>query len=193
MNPVQIDPRLLPTQQELARATLAAGAVAALLLVVAVLPAEAGIDPTGLGRRMGLTALAEAGRSAPVSTRPKVPEPAAEPDAPLTYSFRSDELQLTLKPAEGAEIKATMRGGDQMMYAWTADKGELYFDLHGEPKGAPPDVFTSFETGTTGAAEGDFEAPYEGIHGWYWENRGTEVVTVTLKTSGVYAKIARKM
>ena len=47
--------RDLPTSQQLRRATILAVVVAASLLLTAVLPAEYGIDPTGLGRRLGLT------------------------------------------------------------------------------------------------------------------------------------------
>ena len=45
----------LPTSQQLRRATILAAVVAAFLLLTAVLPAEYGVDPTGLGRRLGLT------------------------------------------------------------------------------------------------------------------------------------------
>ena len=44
------------------RIALAAGAallVAGIILVVAVLPAEYGVDPTGIGRRLGLTAMSD--------------------------------------------------------------------------------------------------------------------------------------
>lgn len=45
--------------RKLSLATLAAAGVAGMVLVVAILPAEYGIDPTGLGSAMGLTALSE--------------------------------------------------------------------------------------------------------------------------------------
>ncbi len=47
--------RDLPTSQQLRRATILAVVVAASLLLTAVLPAEYGVDPTGMGRRLGLT------------------------------------------------------------------------------------------------------------------------------------------
>lgn len=45
--------------RELTLATLAAVLVAGIVLIVAILPAEYGIDPTGLGRAMGFAALNE--------------------------------------------------------------------------------------------------------------------------------------
>ena len=198
--PIKVDPALLPTLHELSRATIAAVVVAAVLLVTAVLPAEAGIDPTGVGRMLGLTALGDIKQDGGAPPSPKegakstaAASPAkAEPAAPAAYAFRSDEMTLTFKPGESLEVKAVMRAGDQIVYEWTADKGDLFFDFHGEPKGAAADVFTSFEKGTKATALGEFDAPFEGVHGWYWKNRGTETVSLQLKTSGVYEKIGRK-
>jgi hypothetical protein len=44
-------------KRELLRGTVVAAIVAAVILTVAVLPAEYGVDPTGLGQAMGLTKL----------------------------------------------------------------------------------------------------------------------------------------
>lgn len=196
----RIDPALLPTSKELSVATLFAGVVAAILLVTVILPAERGIDPTGVGGVLGLTALGELKQS---EQRPSVPAVAstvaapaptvpAAPVAEAASAFRTDELTLTFEPGGSAEVKAVMRAGDQMTYTWTADKGELFFDFHGEPKGAADGVFTSFEKDSKARGQGDFEAPFEGVHGWYWKNQGTETVSMNLKTSGVYASIGRK-
>jgi len=55
-----------PSVGKLIRATLFALILAAVVLVVAVLPAEYGIDPLGTGKLLGLTQLAEqAGATAP--------------------------------------------------------------------------------------------------------------------------------
>lgn len=49
----------LPTTAQLARSTIIAVILAAAILVTIVLPSEYGIDPTGLGRVLGLTAMGE--------------------------------------------------------------------------------------------------------------------------------------
>ena len=36
------------------------------------------------------------------------------------------------------------------------------------------------------AASGTVTAPFSGIHGWYWENPGTQTTTVTLSAAGCY-------
>lgn len=54
-----VPPQEPPSTRRLLRSTLIALAVAVLLLVTVVLPAEYGIDPTGVGRVMGLTRMGE--------------------------------------------------------------------------------------------------------------------------------------
>lgn len=49
----------LPSTGQLLRSTLLAALIAAGLLVTTVLPAEYGIDPTGIGRALGLTPMGE--------------------------------------------------------------------------------------------------------------------------------------
>jgi hypothetical protein len=49
------DPSQLPSTGRLLRSTLIAAAAAATLLTLVVLPAEYGVDPTGVGRVLGLT------------------------------------------------------------------------------------------------------------------------------------------
>ena len=49
----------LPTSAQLVRSTLIAAVGAAALLVTVVLPSEYAIDPTGIGRALGLTQMGE--------------------------------------------------------------------------------------------------------------------------------------
>lgn len=49
----------LPTSAQLLRSTIIAIVTAALLLVTVVLPSEYAIDPTGIGKLLGLTEMGE--------------------------------------------------------------------------------------------------------------------------------------
>jgi len=185
---IKIDPTSLPTLRDLHRATFGIALMTTLLTIVAVLPAEYGVDPTGIGARLGLTALGELKHA---DTADAGSEEAAKPESPPVATFRTDEFTLTLAPNEGTEVKAAMAGEAQLIYSWTVQGGRVFYDFHGEPKGAPSDVFTSFEKGTAASAKGEFEAPFEGVHGWYWKNVGKQPVTIQLRTSGLYTSIAR--
>jgi hypothetical protein len=105
--------------------------------------------------------------------------------------FRTDETELTLAPGKGAEIKATMSKGQHFVFGWTAD-APVDFDMHGEATNAARDEFTSYWKDSDAASgHGAFEAPFDGTHGWYWQNLTPEPVTVRLKTSGHYLSIGR--
>lgn len=194
----------LPTSKALLKASAVALAVAALVLIFVILPAEYGIDPTGVGERMGLTAMSNSDPAAAADQElGELLEPANQaegaiaPISPLEAvwknesAYRTDEMSLTLQPNEGAEIKALMQVGERMMFTWEADGG-VNFDMHGEELNAGKDEFTSYWKGrdeTSG--HGAFQAPFAGTHGWYWRNRGTAPVTVRVKTSGYYEKLFR--
>lgn len=174
-----IDPALLPSVQGLIRASIGALVLVLVLGVTIVLPAERGIDPTGVGGWLGLTQMGQ------LKDRPAEGSP-----EPAEYAFHTDELTVTLGGREGLEVKATMRKGDELVYSWQTDGGSVFFDFHGEPTGAPKDVFTSYEKGQAKEFEGAFEAPFDGVHGWYWKNLRSRPTTVRLKTSGVYSTLA---
>jgi len=194
-----IDRSTLPSTARLLKATGIAVVVAGILLATAVLPAEYGIDPTGLGARLGLASLSTSSTT-PIATQTPAPEAEASPPAvsapqavwKSATPYRSDELTLALRPNEGAEIKAKMRAGDRFIFSWAAEGGTVNFDMHGEAPDAKGDEFTSYWKGKNeGKGHGAFEAPFDGTHGWFWRNRGKEPVTVRVKTSGFYDKLYR--
>lgn len=208
----------LPTSEQLVRSTFIAIATSAAILVAVVLPAEYGVDPTGIGRSLNLTQMGElkvqlaqeaekdrvatARAAGPASTEAPAPAmvgqatPAATaPAAPATATqtgaaegSRSDELAVTLRPGQGAEVKLTMVQGAKAKFNWSASSGVVNFDLHGDGGGRS----ISYEKGrAVPSANGVLEAAFDGNHGWYWRNRGTNDVTVTVRTEGVYSQMKR--
>jgi hypothetical protein len=195
-----------PSGRQLLMLTGLALAIAAVILFIMVLPAEYGIDPTGIGRRLGLASLSggPAPKPAPEPASKTAPAPAREPEKVLTLTpppaagtvwrasrpYRSDELSLTLRPNEGAEIKASMQQGERFIFTWVAEGGAVNFDMHGEEFNAPNDKFTSYWKGSNAVnGHGEFQAPFSGTHGWFWRNRGSAPVTVMVKTAGFYDKL----
>lgn len=194
----------LPSIKQLVVATGMAVTIAIIILLTAVLPAEYGIDPTGIGKALRLTTLNSSKVEAPVNVAAAIalqPAPVAPPAIAQLQSFtvaksvtplRSDEMTLALQPSEGVEVKASMRKGEQFVFNWTVEGGKVNFDMHGEPPGKD-DKFTSYWKATQQTeAQGAFVAPFDGTHGWFWRNRGDQPVTVKLKVSGFYEKIFKK-
>jgi len=173
----------------LARASAGAAAVAAVVLVLFVLPAEAGIDPTGVGGALGLTGNAS-GEEAAAS---QAPAAAAAPGIPArdtiakSGEWREDEMTIELPPHSGKEAKAHMAEGDSFLFSWSAEGGPVRADMHGERSNGPEGEFTSYwDDPAIESGQGTFTAPFEGTHGWYWRNKGDTPVTVTVRTSGFY-------
>jgi hypothetical protein len=185
----------LPSSKSLIKATVAAMAASAAILITAILPAEYGIDPTGMGKALGLNVLNQANASE-TETTPVISQPEnllGGADSPLwkaTAAPRTNTMTLTLLPRQGAEIKSPMDAGDNFVFHWKTDDGLVYFDMHGEPPNPAKDEFTSYWIGKDQQqASGHFTAPFEGTHGWYWQNTGTTTVTITLTTNGFYGDL----
>jgi hypothetical protein len=183
--------RPLPSVRQLLKATTIAILVAIAVLITTVLPAEYGIDPTGLGERLGLTRLAVASESAAaaVAVSEAIPSAPATADSAIvrrTEIPTRDTATITLPPGKGVEVKARMKRGDDFVFHWRAS-AEVGVDMHGERPDAAEGEYTSYWLEQSqAAASGSFTAPFDGSHGWYWHNKGSEPVTVTLEVTGFF-------
>ena len=170
----------------LVRATLIAALAAAVILIVAVLPAEYGIDPSGLGRKFGLTALSGVDPEPVPATSPLTSTGAQTTSTAPRGSLKFDTYEVELRPFEGVEYKYRLEKGDAIVYEWSATEA-VNFEFHGEPDGAPPKYFDSYVKGEGRTGSGGFTAAKSGIHGWFWENKGENRIKVTLHSSGFYS------
>jgi hypothetical protein len=185
------DTSLLPTLPQLGKATAVALAVAGAILVGAVLPAEYGIDPSGIGKALGLTQL-NGGARAPADVAPAAGAAGAATVTRTAHVFRSDEMHITLQPGEGAEVKAAIRKGEQFVFSWSSEGGPVKADMHGEPFNAGPREFSTYwKVVQQESGRGAFTAPFDGIHGWYWRNKGAVPVTIHVQVSGFHDKLFR--
>jgi hypothetical protein len=176
----------------LAKATGGALLAAAAIVVLFVLPAEYGIDPTGVGQLTGIAGMAAGSEAeAPAVEAPTAgPALAATPTKASiirTGALRSDKMTLTLAPHSGQEVKAHMQAGDSYVFQWSAKGGPVKVDMHGEKANAAEGEFTSYWADKELASgQGNFTAPFAGTHGWYFRNKGETPVTVTVRTTGFY-------
>ncbi|WP_269532867.1 transmembrane anchor protein [Chitinimonas sp. BJYL2] len=194
----------LPSSRQLIQSTLAAIVIAAVLLITVVLPAEYAIDPTGIGQSLGLTRMGEiktqlaaeaTGASTAEAVAPAVPAPA--PAGPVTAEVatpdagtRQDQMTVTLKPNEATEIKLAMNKGDRIDFRWQVQGGVVNYDTHGDQ--GQTIKYHGYGKGKGSAGEaGMLEAAFDGHHGWFWRNRGSAPVTVTLETRGHYQDIKK--
>ncbi|WP_422038925.1 transmembrane anchor protein [Roseibium sp.] len=191
----------LPSNRQLRRMSIVALIGAAAIGTMVYLPAEYGIDPTGVGTVLGLTEMGEIKQQLAKEAAEDEKLHGAEGSSSLiddvlglfvstahAQEAWTDEVTFTLEPGAYTEIKATMEKGATLTYAWVADGGRINFDLHAHAGGEN----VTYEKGrgqTSG--EGSFETPFAGDHGWFWRNRDKSAITVTLQLRGDYSGIVR--
>ncbi len=185
----------------------AAAAGGVTLLIVAVLPAEYGIDPTGLGARLGLTALAqETTEAAPFTDVLEFNigdyDPTAEridqsvqglihrEEAP----FKTEIIEIEVEDFGEVEHKFIMPADTTFVFSWEVVDavGEgVYYDFHGHPSSAdaanyPEGFEMAYARGEGTAQYGSFTSPFPGYHGFYFMNIEEGPVTVRLTISGYW-------
>lgn len=185
----------------LLKASIAATVIAAVVLVTAILPAEYNIDPTGLGKSLGLTKIATAAEASLPSDKPmtnimattdaiiiaQAPAVAEIKDLRAKVAgLRQDTVEIVIAAGKGLEYKLLLNEGEHLEYEWRTDGQPLYFDFHGEPQGDKTGFFESFTITTSDQVKGTLTTPFAGSHGWYWKNKTDEPITVTLSTKGAY-------
>ena len=186
----------LPTSSQLLKSTMVAIGVGCGLLILVVLPAEYGTDPTGVGELLGLKKMGE------IKTRLKKDflkenqvfkvnidakdELKVEPE---TGKEKQDLMVFVIAPDEAIEVKLEMKKGSIAKYKWTTKNGGLNYNLHGDGQKGSQN-FISYKKGRmTSSDSGEFKSEFDGYHGWFWRNRNNESVTISLETIGDYILI----
>ena len=165
----------------LVKSTIAATIIAAVVFVCFILPAEYNIDPTHLGHKLGLTALAH-----------HEDEPTLTAQGTAATEQGQQVIEVTVPAGKGIEYKFHMDQHAKMTYEWLTDGEPLYFDLHGEPEGDTTGYFESYAIATLSEMKGSFTAPFTGSHGWYWKNTSDQPVAIQLIVKGQYTVIGLK-
>jgi hypothetical protein len=182
MSEMKNDTNTPPSLRKLLWGIAAAFIAAAVIVVVFVMPAEFGRDPTGLGRALGLGVLSDE----PVSEELERGKKRTGVLAPLPQDGLGrpgDRYTIELGPFESTEFKYTLKQGEKMSFAWQAG-GPIDYDMHSHPFEGGVDLTESYAIAKATAQSGVYTAQFTGIHGWYWQNRSTDNVTLTLEAAG---------
>ena len=168
-----------PSKRKIALATLVALVVAGVVLVTAVLPAEYGLDPLGVGEALGLVVLSdEVVGEIPVRADGILAQP---------RPYVLDERVFEIAPGGEIEYKYRLEAGRSMVYSWTVNNF-VRSEMHSEADGAPEGTAEFFEVEeSTLGRHGTYTAPFPGIHGWYWRNDSNQTVTLTLRAAGFFS------
>ncbi len=214
-------PSDLPSSRKLLGSTFVAAISAAVLLTIVVLPAEYGIDPTGIGRVLRLTEMGEIKMrlAAEVAADSKVAvTPASTPEIPVASTITGASTVSAPTPASNIASPAAATGAVADASSWRDEfsftlapgegtevkmrmkEGEKAFYswvvaggvVNYDTHGDSGGRSLSYVKGRGIAAdEGELVAAFTGNHGWYWRNRGAAGVKLTLRTRGAYSDIQR--
>ena len=134
---------------------------------------------------MWLATSLAAGQTAP-AWQPPTPTPGALVPQPAVY--KQDAVEFTLAPGEGMEYKYRLEKGAGLLYSWSAT-GPVHYEMHSVPDGAPSTFAETFDKQDDRmGAHGTYTAPFPGIHGWYWQNKTQQPVTLTMNTTGFFSE-----
>lgn len=189
-----------PSTSRLVKSVAVAVVGAALILLFFVLPAELGVDPTGIGKALGLTDIDTPTRTLQIKDviggneqyrtvqipNPMDPVPLPNPAVAQIKSTepRKETMTVTLGPGQETEIKAILDAAQVIVYSWKAQGGAVYTDFHGHEPGAG-DAFVRYEEQQSGTeGHGSLVAPFSGEHGWFWQNISERPVTISLEVTG---------
>jgi len=96
-------------------------------------------------------------------------------------------------PAGGdqLEYKVRMKKDATFIYEWSVanipTETEFYFDFHGHTLDGNTEMTVATYKQATGTSQnGALTAPFDGIHGWFFQNQSLNKVIVRLKISGFY-------
>jgi hypothetical protein len=189
-----------PSTRQLVKSVAVAVVGAGIILLFFVLPAELGVDPTGIGKALGLTEMSAPTRTIEIKdviggneTYRTVEIPNSMDPVPLPNPAvaqikatepRKETMTITLAPNQETEIKAILDAAQVIVYSWKAQGGAVYTDFHGHEPNAG-DAFVRYEEQQSGTeGHGSLVAPFTGEHGWFWQNISEQPVTIRLEVTG---------
>lgn len=169
--------------------------IAAILIVLgAIIPAEFGRDPLGLGRLSGLARL-WAPEEVNIDTRTAAGPRARE----YAMGFRSDVIEIPLggflegRQRSELEYKVSMKKDATLIYEWevlgASRFDDFHYDFHGHTTPANRDermVVATYRQGFGLKKQGALTAPFDGIQGWQFTNTTEKPIVVRVRLSGFY-------
>jgi len=187
----------LPSSKKLIKSTAIAAVSAVIVLVTCVMPAEYAIDPTGMGKVLGLTKMGEIKQSLTEESENGInaaqavnsveqisvetsTQTATDNAQMIMPAINKESISIELKPGQATEVKLTM------------PQSGLNYDTHGDPVNAPKGFYHGYGKGKNETTQqGVLKAAFDGKHGWFWRNRTENPVTVTLLVEGQFSEMKK--
>lgn len=190
-------PESLPSTTRLVMLSAIAIVAVALVVVTIVLPAERAVDPTGVGRMLGLTqmgmvkielAMDAADHEAETEfARATDSTAVVAPGADTLGIGAADTIRVSIAPGETVEVRLIMKQSARVAYAWMTNGPAIRSELFGDSlRSSLRERHRYAAPAAGGRASGELTARFDGWHGWRMHNAGPAAVDVELRTLGRY-------
>ena len=105
--------------------------------------------------------------------------------------YREGEYEILVLRNTALEYKLGMNKGQSLSYRWTVDMARpelLTAEFHGHTHrvGEEPGTVMFYKIHQDGEEQGSLVAPFDGIHGWYFDNNSDEDITINLRAAGFF-------
>lgn len=203
---MKTDKQSLISKKQILKSIFIAFTIGMVVFLVAVLPAEYGIDPLKTGELFGFNKLHKKEAIIlpssslnfkkitlnDIGSKEDIQKPIEANNPPPKEQFleREDVIKIIVPASKGIEYKIKVLKYGSVKYEWQTTNNDIVFtDFHGEVKeeNPPKDVFyESYTVAYSNNMGGTFTAPFFGKHGWYFKNLKEKDIEVVLKLKGQY-------
>ena len=123
----------------------------------------------------------------------EIPAPTGKEALARTYpaGYRTDLIDVPVPGNNGElEYMIQMKAAGTVVYSWEVrsigNPQSFYTEFHGHTEKAPgqPGDLMFYEKAAGAKQSGSLIAPWQGIHGWYWQNKSEAPVVVRLRLAG---------
>lgn len=108
-----------------------------------------------------------------------------------TTTYKEETYDILILRQAALEFKLALNKGDSIAYNWAVDMAQpelLNVEFHGHTHraGEEPGTVMFYKVHNDGKEQGALVAPFDGIHGWYLDNKSDEDITVKLRVAGFF-------
>jgi hypothetical protein len=196
----------LPSKKQLFKSLVLSLIAALIIILTIILPAEYAIDPTGIGKKIGLQEMGIIKKElAKEAEKDRELDKIKNDESSFLNNFFDvfiskanakghdkwkDNVNFVMKPGDTSEWKLTLLKGQSFEYEVIVEGGLVNFDLHGHGDGKSK----TYEKGQgSKGSSGKIVVDFKGEHGWFFRNRDKKDVSITIKIRGDYSDFKQKI
>lgn len=115
------------------------------------------------------------------------------PEGNSNASPQQGNYEIPIAAGEALEYMLAVSSGEGIAYQWTtviSDPQKLTAEFHGHTirEGEEPGTVMIYKSHQVDNERGALVAPFDGIHGWYFNNESDEDIVIRLEVNGFFER-----